>query len=575
VGELKILKDARTHADVFAIVGLADLLSKTGIDATLWGGSSEFHIAFEAGSGLDWISSIEKNAGYLYLHLNRSDTITPQIPSDRVLDYQLENERHKRYRDALKQARADSQNFIEEIVKEKPIEGWQLYKAAQQLKAHHALNRLVSLIEKMTQSEWESLLRQGIGALFSNGPSPRFTKINLVQLFTPQSAKGYARLKPDSTDRNDKTKDSWAEPFIEFLRFRGYFQSACPCWLGKKREHVRILTPDPLKIGYGEYIRVVRELRKAFIIGSAPQIDCLAALNLCRILVKHSPALEPTDISHSDFSLPSQQIRGFYITHYQSMGQAHAVTSIDQIALPDWQLPLHSARDAEKWLQLLDEHIHVLKSLKDSFSDEIAMVLQYRRALEPNSKFSINHMLQFYEAYGGWLVRKRAQNNWKYRQFTDQSLEAIVSGDANYLSILNNVGFQAIAKAIRSSTVSAQIQKKNNKDHRDIRYDLLPELRRKRQLPGTDPFLMAVGDFIATYNLESARRQEQRKGSGNHRVSVEEFEQFVALFENPERGNMVSSLLCAHATCRQLSRFESTQVNDDMNDELEEETESV
>ena len=52
----------------------------------------------------------------------------------------------------------------------------------------------------------------------------------------PLAAKGYARLKPDSVGRNDKTKDAWADPFVEWLRYRGYFLSAMPVFFGPKAE---------------------------------------------------------------------------------------------------------------------------------------------------------------------------------------------------------------------------------------------------------------------------------------------------------------------------------------------------
>jgi hypothetical protein len=88
------------------------------------------------------------------------------------------------------------------------------------------------------------------------------------------------------------------------------------------------------------------------------------------------------------------------------------------------------------------------------------------------------------------------------------------------------------------------------KDHRDIRYDLLPELSRKRSLPGVGRFLESVSDFIASYNRESARRLELGKKTGTKRVSSEEMESFTQLLLERKDASVLGALLCAYATCK-------------------------
>ena len=61
----------------------------------------------------------------------------------------------------------------------------------------------------------------------------------------------------------------------------------------------------------------------------------------------------------------------------------------------------------------------------------------------------------------------------------------------------------------------------NRADYREIRYDLLPELRRKRSLPGVAPLMESVADFVASYNAENGRRREMsRKAPRN--ITTEE-----------------------------------------------------
>ena len=129
--------------------------------------------------------------------------------------------------------------------------------------------------------------------------------------------------------------------------------------------------------------------------------------------------------------------------------------------------------------------------------------------------------------------------------------------EPDYTTILRNPGFQAVAGALRSATVSAQSLKRNKRDYRDIRYDILPELRRKRSL-STAAFLEAVTEFLSEYNAESARRLEMGKQSGIKRIATEDLESFLSLFDG-RKDALIGSLLCAYATCRETQEPEARE----------------
>ena len=101
--------------------------------------------------------------------------------------------------------------------------------------------------------------------------------------------------------------------------------------------------------------------------------------------------------------------------------------------------------------------------------------------------------------------------------------------------ILEDSGFKAIAAAVRNATVSAQALKAMKRpDYRDIRYELLHDLRRKRSLPGTAPLAETVSEFISSYNFENARRREMGKHS-HRNVTTAEFAAFVRLLDQVGR----------------------------------------
>lgn len=158
---------------------------------------------------------------------------------------------------------------------------------------------------------------------------PKVWKVNTVQVFLPNAAKGYARLKPDSTGRGDKTKDAWADPFLEWLRYRGYFAATVPVFHGSKGEHIRILAPIPGDITVAAYRSLVRELPTPRG-GSPAKIDSLATLDIARLLIRRSD-MAPTVTIEDDDDLvsiqgraPSDVISGLSVTNYQSLVQNQA-----------------------------------------------------------------------------------------------------------------------------------------------------------------------------------------------------------------------------------------------------------
>jgi hypothetical protein len=144
----------------------------------------------------------------------------------------------------------------------------------------------------------------------------------------------------------------------------------------------------------------------------------------------------------------------------------------------------------------------------------------------------------------------------------------------NLSQILSDPGFQAVADAIRRATVSAQAQKAMNRpDYREIRYDLLPELRRRSTLPGNNALVEAVSDFISKYNVENARRRELGKPAPRN-ITTDEFSALIALIETHHAAT-VGPMLCAYGSCRVSRDGEENSNNAQANDDAANENEQV
>ena len=563
MNSFRILKMNGTHADIFAAVGLADVLSSDSRSSRITDADQFFEIDVVPGVDEDSVRCIGQDAGYLYLQARASDEIPSGVLPSLVLNYQAERDRAIRFRDAARQAKLAGAAVAEAIQADKPRGDWRLYQVLNALQGDGGTNKALLRIVRDSPEAWGLALFQGLRSLQDSGSGDSGFETDLVQLFNPQAAKGYARLKPDSTGRGDKTKDTWAVPFVEWLRYRGYFQVACPFFLGPKREHIRLLCPAPRAIGFRMLQAVAAELRVRPIFGSAPKIDCLGTLAIAQILIQRSPEFQQGCMA------PAQLVSAVSIVQYQSMGNAKAVTSIEQLAIPDW-FAINSPDDSELWIEILGEHFAILRRLEDKNSDELGMLQQYRKYLEQRGPGATPHLLTFMESYGIFVLRKRAQNQWRHRQFLVSHVEAILTHQVVYREILDNPGFKAIAGALRSATVSAQVLKRNKQDHRDIRYDVLPELRRKKTLPTAGPFLEALSDFVATYNVESAKRLESNKRSGTKRITAEELQSFISLLDAQKDASVIGAMLCAYATCREVQETEVPDAGDDNPTETEE-----
>jgi hypothetical protein len=542
IRQIELTTTADNHGDVLAALGLASLLRPLG-ESEIQETTTGFRVVFQTPLTRDSCALIARDAGYLYLRAKDESDVPASIPPSLVFDYSKEKARNDQYRKIRQEARKAGVDANEATAGIQPHPDLDLYSALMPsaLKGIDSTNGVAVAIAQLKQDEWCELVVSWLQSL-AEGKQPKVPwRVNLVQMFSPHAAKGYARLKPDSTVRGDKTKDTWANPLLEWLRYRGYFAGALLYRVGADRKDIRMLVPVPRRLASTNCELVVKELRTGLPIWkTASKTDCLAVLKLARLLIEQSDKI----------TAPGDLVSGVMLAHYQSMGQSKAISSLERLSLPDW-FAIRSEADADLWLEALDEHFNVIRSLNEQFSDELGLIRQYRRYLETRGASAVKELLVFMASYGILVLRERTKTPpRKLKQFRTDLLEEIMKS-TSYADILANPGFRAVALALRRATVSAQSMKRNGKNHREIRYDILPELHRKRQLPGKAPFLEAVTEFIASYNAESAKRLEAKKDTGTGRVGEDDLFSFVDLVDAQKDASLLGALLCAYATCKQ------------------------
>lgn len=573
--EFAVEKATGTQADVFAAVGLADLLAGTIGDTQIYlrDNDRSFLVVMAEPLTDHDLDRVAVRPGYPYLRARSRDPIPPGVDA---VDLEAQRERAKRYaemRRALREATgrkaAADPELIQSMQETAPRDDWRLLQVEYMLTNHVSPNRVHATLVALPVAERRRAVAAALRGLAEGKRVDVPWKADAVQLFNPTAAKGYARLKPDGTDRNDKTKEQWTDDFVEWLRYRGYFRVACPVFQGPKREHIRLYTPVPARASLAVVKGAAAALRQANLWGGAPKVDALTVIWLADYLVRNSEEAQAAQAGSLGQILglslrdqtPAQVIESVAITHYQSLGSARAVSSMSTLALPGW-FPIGSPVDALDWLQILGEHRRVVRGLDDSHSDEIGLLIDYRRFLERRGSAAVDALLDFMGGYGQFLVRAWDAKR-RVRAFRTTTFRRLLDGMAtSFANIVADPGFEAVARAVRRATVQAQFLKSNGvKDIRDIRYDLIPELRRARAVPDSTLFVEAVADFVTTYNRENARRRELGKQAPAN-VHTDEFARFLHLVD--EHGaNVVGALLCAYGTCVEPRETEGHEGGDE------------
>jgi hypothetical protein len=548
----RVPKATGTHADALLAVGLADLLREAAVDGSprLEDGGADFYVRLTRPIGRSNLARITPHAGYDYLCPNANSRRT--VPAGtKAVDYVDEKARGERYREARRDMREMGKpeaEILQALQHDRPRGDWPQLQALNALQGDDASNRAHVSISRLQPDEFVGMVAQGLDSVANATSSGIDLRASAVQLFSPVAAKGYARLKPDSTHRGDKTVTAWADDFREWLKYRGYFRVACPRFL---KNDVRLLVPAPADISVESLSRLARELLALPLGRAESQIDTLAVLALARLLVRHSREYQAADSDPlPDIFLegrtPASLVQGIYVTHYQSMGSAKAVAQMSLLALPGW-FTIETPADALDWIAILDEHSLILRRLKPDHGDEVALVGSYRNFLQSRDAVASARFLAFLAEYGSFLMRARASGR-KISGFRSDHVRRILMGVEQPLSsIFDDLGFVAVADAVRRATVSAQSLKSMGKDHREIRYGLLAELRRTQNLPA-EAFVRCVSDFVSKYNAENARRQEMSKDPPR-RITTDEMAALVRLADR-HGAPLVGSPLAAYASCR-------------------------
>lgn len=404
---------------------------------------------------------------------------------------------------------------------------------------HILLNMLSQFPNDITGAEeaWEALCKA------QNWPVT--LRVTASQLFNPAQGKG-----------TNAAKSVWSNPgnlnsfwMLEYLKTIGIrYGGFTRLVKGAKDRKTYALIPTHL--AWDVHDRVMSKFRQKMA-GSAGaiQMDVLAALRYTKALLEHcSEAQGETLAAFLLGQSPNHVVNGMHTAFYKDMGNAIATMNIATLGLPQWVRP-RNPKDFIDFKNAITEHETILRSLDESHSDAYELLKHYRDFLSAND---LNPFFRFTALYSVYVMHCLDQKQF-VRPFTTSTLEILFMNSENnqpkYRLIVQDMGFQNIAYAIRHSTVIPQGYKaRGNRPVVDIRYGLGQQLCRSAAYP--QDFLAEITEFIHLYNAENAQLREKGRKLFRKNVTTDDLDCLVNLVDR-FGSKVICNMLVAYGYARE------------------------
>lgn len=567
-----VTKSSNTFSDMLEAIGLSYFLQRLMEEEDLKIRIKDKGMYYELKLSVPIDEDVVEYAEYFNLFKYvKTKSDKKQLDSVDFIDYEEENKKKKQYDDIVNNAKENRKELIAKLEEEglKPDDEWFLISSVNALKGLSTYQKLflnvyknktifkeiVKLILELYSSPInnESNVKKKLKKLQKEKILKDISNVNSIQLINPDKVKGANSAK----SRSMKSGPIGAFWLREYLKIGGIFKSMViknvkinnRTWDTKAYViGVKQLDFNKLQIIYNRFSNNLKGI-------TAVKLDIFSLLYLCTLLIQYKKEFDEENTQITSMYNIRSYITGFYTVYYKNMGNASSPTNISFLELPDF-ITVDSKEKGLEWIDILNEHMDIIRNIKISAQqqDETGLVLsilqRYRHFLTSSS---LNVFLDFIIEYCVFLMQQIDKKNFYVRPFTKKNMEVFfMNVDKNYGEVLQNKGFQNIAKAIRNSTISAQYQKSRNDNSikYPIKYGLAQDIKRKA--PYKDELIEYISDFISWYNAETARIAERnpnllKEGKIRATVKYQDIEDFISLLDDGKySSNVIGKLLCAY-----------------------------
>jgi len=255
---------------------------------------------------------------------------------------------------------------------------------------------------------------------------------------------------------------------------------------------------------------------------------------------------------------PEKAVSGFHVAQFKLLSRnAYTMVNLSFLNLPRWTGTPRSRAEILNLKEVIDEHLAVIREIDETRSDGYNLLRTYRDFVAGNNWSAF---FDFAAGYSHEIVRRYNEGaRWVPTFSPCQLRRLIMAANKPLLPIVENEGFQNVAYAIRYSTVIPQSRKARGQDSLyEVRYGLGAELKRKATV--RDEFIVALGDFLQSYNQENAQKLENTRQQMRRDLRTTDLEEVVRLVDT-YGSEVVANLLIAYGYAREPREAEADSIS--------------
>lgn len=534
-----------TYAETLEAIGVASLLRECGfeqVELKATGGGFRIVSASDPAVRLnDWS---RPNSGLVYVWDKEKELQRPDVVN--CLDYKDEREKETRwfeYVNATRKAKKKvSQELSEQGLEEppKPDRNLKLAKMlASMRKGWSSDSDLAKWIDAGPDGiiEW---IQHSLGFLPDAPNNITVPDVSSTQVLNPIAGKGISAPKTSWRAPNSPP-DALIDTFAEWMKLRGMWCAMIAC---RSDQDFKFFVIEPKEIPV-ETLRSIRDEMEDLNLWGGVRLDIESTLRLTELLIRKSEFFQGEIRIYR--RRPNEIITGLRQAFFKSLGTAAALMNDALLPLPEW-FAIESRQDCEDYLQIIDEFIGTVEprsygclgALDPDKSDEGEILQAFREWLNSGE---LSEFLNFHYSFSLKMIQKIAAGSYA-SLFSTQTLDLLLKKTYQekhqVKDILENSGFQSVARAIRNSTVYAVSLSNSN---REIHFGLAQKWKQKL---GDPPRLKAeIGRYVQEQNWEVVHKLEGR----GHQVTTEDLDQLFALIDQ-HGSELVGSLLLAYGYSR-------------------------
>ena len=543
----RIKKTSGTYSELLETYGLSNTLyrlftalGEPDLDIIITDKDSFYEVSTSIEITDDMINSLNYFELFKYIK-NKIDSDLTQITYNQYFDYPKNKEWKKERNDAIQKIRTEYKGKDKADERNQKISDIaSIYETNKPIDVEFDVYAQISSTNNFPSFE---KLYKNINNNLSFQKSTTAT-----QLFNPSQGKGLNKLKADGLNR--KNFDSyWV---AETMKISGALSDMI-CQLVKVggSYDLKVFVPEYKQVNYGFKYKLMPDLKK-YLKGNTPiQVDIIYILSLTQKILEHSEYSEGR--KHV-----KDLVTGLHSVYQKDLGQNKAVVNIGFIQVPNF-IEIGSQKENANWIEILEEQKNIIYSIKENNSGVTQGLKLYRDFI---SGSDINCFFIFSFWYASYITNMKSKNKYA-RAFSTETLDKLYKNMAqnlNLMEIINNEGFQAVAKAIRKSTVTLQYTPKDKRKY-EVRYGIAQTLQTKSK--SKEDLAEFIGEFIATYNSETARYYEKKGESYRSNVREDELIKFYALTDQYS-SRLIGSLLASYGFA--LTAKENNDVKDNEGD---------